>query len=119
LAAAFASEFYAWRISYRELRSRKGADESMWDEIIVPIKYSSMWASVFCIDFNVHQQLELAIDRIEQSIRHHQRTVKRVYRSGFTQNFIGPVREAAQVLNGVRPEPCEEILHNLSGMHCN
>jgi divalent metal cation (Fe/Co/Zn/Cd) transporter len=34
LAIAFASEFYSWRISYRELLSRKDPDESTWDEII-------------------------------------------------------------------------------------
>jgi cation diffusion facilitator family transporter len=34
LATAFASEFYSWRISYQELRSRKDLDESTWDEII-------------------------------------------------------------------------------------
>jgi cation diffusion facilitator family transporter len=34
IAIAFASEFYSWRISYRELLSRKDPDESTWDEII-------------------------------------------------------------------------------------
>ena len=34
LAIAFASEFYSWRISYRELLSRKDPEESTWDEII-------------------------------------------------------------------------------------
>jgi cation diffusion facilitator family transporter len=34
LAIAFASEFYSWRISYRELLSRKDPAESTWDEII-------------------------------------------------------------------------------------
>ena len=34
LAIAFASEFYSWRISYRELLSRKDPGESTWDEII-------------------------------------------------------------------------------------
>jgi cation diffusion facilitator family transporter len=34
LAMAFASEFYSWRISYRELLKRKDPDESTWDEII-------------------------------------------------------------------------------------
>jgi cation diffusion facilitator family transporter len=34
LVIAFASEFYSWRISYRELLSRKDPEESTWDEII-------------------------------------------------------------------------------------
>ena len=34
LAIAFASEFYSWRISYRELLSRKDPEESAWEEII-------------------------------------------------------------------------------------
>jgi divalent metal cation (Fe/Co/Zn/Cd) transporter len=34
LAIAFASEFYSWHISYRELLSRKDPEESTWDEII-------------------------------------------------------------------------------------
>jgi cation diffusion facilitator family transporter len=34
LAIAFASEFYSWRISYRELLSRKDPEESTWDEIV-------------------------------------------------------------------------------------
>jgi cation diffusion facilitator family transporter len=34
LALAFAFDFYSWRISYQELRTRKDPDESMWDEII-------------------------------------------------------------------------------------
>ena len=34
LGIAAASEFYSWRISYQELRSRKDADESILDEII-------------------------------------------------------------------------------------
>jgi divalent metal cation (Fe/Co/Zn/Cd) transporter len=31
---AFAFDFYSWRISYRELQSRKDPEESTWDEII-------------------------------------------------------------------------------------
>jgi cation diffusion facilitator family transporter len=34
LAFAAAFEFYSWLISYRELRSQKDPDESIWDEII-------------------------------------------------------------------------------------
>ena len=34
LALAAAFDFYSWRISYRELRSRKDPEESIWDEII-------------------------------------------------------------------------------------
>lgn len=34
LALAFASEFYSWRVSYKELVSRKDPEESTWDEII-------------------------------------------------------------------------------------
>jgi len=34
LAAAAAFEFYSWRVSYRELRLRKDADESVFDEIV-------------------------------------------------------------------------------------
>lgn len=34
LAIAACFEFYSWRISYRELRSRKDPDQSTWDEII-------------------------------------------------------------------------------------
>jgi len=34
LAIAFASEFYSWHISYRELLSRKDPAESTWDEIL-------------------------------------------------------------------------------------
>lgn len=34
LALAAAFDFYSWVISYRELRSRKDPNESMWDEII-------------------------------------------------------------------------------------
>jgi cation diffusion facilitator family transporter len=34
LAVAAVFEFYSWRISYRELQSRKDPDESTWDEII-------------------------------------------------------------------------------------
>ena len=34
LALSAAFDFYSWRISYRELRSRKDPDESIWDEII-------------------------------------------------------------------------------------
>ena len=34
LALAAAFDFYSWRIAYRELRSRKDPDESLWDEII-------------------------------------------------------------------------------------
>jgi cation diffusion facilitator family transporter len=34
LAAAFAFEFYSWRISYKELLARKDPDESTWQEII-------------------------------------------------------------------------------------
>jgi len=34
LAVAVAFDFYSWVISYRELRSRKDPNESMWDEII-------------------------------------------------------------------------------------
>lgn len=34
LALAVAFDFYSWVISYRELRSRKDPNESMWDEII-------------------------------------------------------------------------------------
>jgi cation diffusion facilitator family transporter len=34
LGLAFASEFYSWRISYRELLKRKDPDESTLDEII-------------------------------------------------------------------------------------
>lgn len=34
LALAAVFELYSWRISYRELRSRKAADESIWDEIV-------------------------------------------------------------------------------------
>jgi cation diffusion facilitator family transporter len=34
LAAAFALDFYSWRISYKELLSRKDSDESTWQEII-------------------------------------------------------------------------------------
>jgi len=34
LAAAFALDFYSWRISYKELLARKDPKESTWDEII-------------------------------------------------------------------------------------
>jgi cation diffusion facilitator family transporter len=34
LAAAFALDFYSWRISYKELLSRRDSDESTWQEII-------------------------------------------------------------------------------------
>src|SRR6201982_3621520 len=34
LAAAAAFEFYSWRISYHELKSRKDPDESVFDEIV-------------------------------------------------------------------------------------
>ena len=34
LAIAAGFDFYSWRISYREIRSRKDANESTWDEII-------------------------------------------------------------------------------------
>jgi cation diffusion facilitator family transporter len=34
LALSAAFDFYSWRIAYRELRLRKRADESLWDEII-------------------------------------------------------------------------------------
>lgn len=34
LALAAVFDFYSWRISYRELRSRKDPNESTWDEII-------------------------------------------------------------------------------------
>lgn len=34
LAAAAAFEFYSWQVSYRELRLRKDADESVFDEIV-------------------------------------------------------------------------------------
>lgn len=34
LALSAAFDLYSWRISYRELRSRKDPDESIWDEII-------------------------------------------------------------------------------------
>lgn len=34
LALSAAFDFYSWRISYRELRSRKDPNESIWDEII-------------------------------------------------------------------------------------
>lgn len=34
LAAAFALDFYSWRISYKELLARKDPDETTWQEII-------------------------------------------------------------------------------------
>jgi cation diffusion facilitator family transporter len=34
LAAAFALDFYSWRISYKELLARKDPDESTWEEIV-------------------------------------------------------------------------------------
>lgn len=34
LALSAAFDLYSWRISYRELRSRKNPDESIWDEIV-------------------------------------------------------------------------------------
>ena len=34
LAAAFALDFYSWRISYKEILARKDPDESTWQEII-------------------------------------------------------------------------------------
>src|SRR6266567_1209268 len=34
LALAAAFEFYSWRVSYRELLSRKDPGESIWDEIV-------------------------------------------------------------------------------------
>jgi cation diffusion facilitator family transporter len=34
LAFAAAFDLYSWRISYRELQSRKDPDESIWDEIV-------------------------------------------------------------------------------------
>jgi len=34
LAIAFISEYYSWRISYRELQSRNNSEEGIWDEIV-------------------------------------------------------------------------------------